>query len=506
MPPATTRTAALTGIDAHLIEVTADIASGLPATILTGLPDTALREARDRVHAAIVNSAEPWPQTKITVALSPASLPKRGSAYDLAIAIAILTASGAVPEPRGEGTVLFLSELGLDGRLRPVPGVLPAVAAAAAHGISAVVVAAPNAAEASQVPDVRVVPAATLADVTAWLRGGPEPPHDGPVPAQDGGPRPAHLCADFADVRGQRTALLAAEICAAGGHNMSLLGPPGAGAVMVAERLPTILPDLARDASLEVTALYSAAGQLPAQGIITRPPFRAPHHTASMAAMLGGGAGPIRPGEVPLAHRGVLFLDSAPEYSRETLDALRQPLATGEVVISRACTTARFPARFSLVLAASPCPCGAVGRPPDQCSCSPAARRRYLARLSGPLMDAIDLKARMALPRDGEDPGEPSAVILGRVAAARERAARRLHGTAWRVNSEIPSTVLRRAFPLSLDARAPLDDAISLGSVSEHAAWRAVRVAWTIADLAGRDRPTRDDSELALAFSTGAMP
>ena len=460
------------------------------------------------MRAAIVNSGEQWPATRLSVALSPASLPKRGSTYDLAIAVAVLAASGAVPAPGGEDRVLFVSELGLDGRLRSVPGVLPAVTAAAAHGIGTVVVAAANAVEAGQVPGVRIVPACTLAEVAAWLRGGPEPPRGDPGPGADAGtgPAPWSRGGDFADVRGQDAARMAAEICAAGGHNMSLLGPPGRGAVMIAERLPTIMPGLSRDEALEVAAVHSVAGLLPAGGTVTRPPFRAPHHTTSTAAMIGGGSGVIRHGEATLAHRGVLLLENAPEFAGDALAALREPLAHGKVTIARAGMTVTFPAQFSLVLTACPCPCTAAGLPPGGCSCTPAARRRYLARLSGPLMDWIDLKTTMTPPGPEEHRagGEPSGTVLGRVTAARERAARRLDGTAWRLNSQIPVSVLRRCFPLAPGASQPLDNAVSLGAISERAAGRAVRVAWTIADLACRDRPQRGDCGLALTYATGA--
>jgi Magnesium chelatase, subunit ChlI/Subunit ChlI of Mg-chelatase len=320
MALARTHSVALVGVAGHLIEVEADIAQGLPMTILVGLPDTALREARDRIRAAIVNSAEKWPQSKITVGLSPASLPKRGSGFDLAIAIAILAASQALPLSSPHG-IMFFAELGLDGRLRPVPGVLPAVIAATAEGLSTVVVAAENAGEARLVPDARVIAAGSLAQVAMWLRGGPAPvpppPPPDPPDAPDGtpGPRARHM--DLAEVLGQAEARKAVEICAAGGHNLSLLGPPGAGKTMLAERLPTILPGLEPAAALEVTSIHSVAGTLrPGAGLLTEPPFCAPHHTASKAAIVGGGSGIIRPGAASLAHRGVLFLDEASELLR----------------------------------------------------------------------------------------------------------------------------------------------------------------------------------------------
>jgi magnesium chelatase family protein len=501
---------ALVGVRGHLIEVEADIASGLPATIVVGLPDTALREARDRIRAAIVNSGQTWPNSKITVGLSPAALPKRGSGFDLAIAVAILAAAEAVPASALAGK-MFLAELGLDGRLRPVPGVLPAVVAAEA-GVGTVVVAAQNVAEAALVPGVQVVGASTLLEVIIWLRGGPAPsPPAAPEPPR--GPVPALAMSkklDLADVLGQAEARLAAEICAAGGHNLSLLGPPGAGKTMLAERLPTILPALEVAAAIEVTSIHSVAGHLmPGTGLLTIPPFCAPHHTASMAAIVGGGSGIIRPGAASLAHKGILFLDEAPEFHRDVLDALRQPLESGEVVIARAGTQAVFPARFTLVLAANPCPCAkTAGTGKAGCSCSPAARRRYLARLSGPLLDRVDVKVRLQ-PVSRSDMlydrkfAEPSAVVAQRVAAARQRCAARFGGTPWRVNAEVPGTVLRRSFPPKPKALASLDRVMELGQVSARGADKIVRVAWSLADLAGEDQPGPDQVNLAIGLWLG---
>ncbi len=513
MALARTHSVALVGVEGHLVEVEADIAQGLPATILVGLPDTALREARDRIRAAIVNSGESWPNSKITVGLSPAALPKRGSGFDLAIAVAILAAADAVPLAAPAGK-MFLAELGLDGRLRPVRGVLPAVVAAES-AVDTVVVAAENAAEAMLVPGVRVIGAATLTEVIAWLRGGPPPtrlapaePPPGPVPGLAAAKK-----VDLAEVLGQAEARMAVEICAAGGHNLSLLGPPGAGKTMLAERLPGIMPRLEGAAALEVTSIHSVAGTLPdGAGLVTEPPFCAPHHTSSKAAIVGGGSGMIRPGAASLAHRGVLFLDEAPEFHRDVLDALRQPLESGEVVIARASMQARFPARFTLVLAANPCPCAkAPGPAGTGCTCSAAARRRYLARLSGPLLDRVDVKVRLQ-PVSRRDMlydrkfAEPSAVVAQRVARARERSAARLAGTPWRVNAEVPGAQLRRAFPPAASALKSLDRAMELGQVSARGADKIVRVAWSLADLAGRARPGPDEVNLAIALWMGVTP
>lgn len=511
MTLARTHSVALVAVKGHLVEIEADIANGLPATILVGLPDTALREARDRIRAAIVNSGWAWPKTKITIGLSPANLPKRGSGFDLAIAIAVLAADEVVvPLAAPEGMV-FLAELGLDGRLRPVPGVLPAVAASLAAGMATVVVAAENYAEAALVPGARVVAAESLVQIVVWLRGGPEPtvmlPPRAALPGNPG--RPAVRKKDLSEVLGQSLARMAVEICAAGGHNLSLLGSPGAGKTMLAERLPTILPDLAPPAALEVTSIHSVAGALPVGGgLITRPPFCAPHHTASKAAIVGGGSGIPRPGAASLAHRGVLFLDEAPEFNRDVLDALRQPLESGEVAVARATMQATFPARFTLVLAANPCPCAKATLGGAGCGCSPAARRRYLARLSGPLLDRIDVKVQLE-PVSRHDMlydrkfAESSDVVAKRVAAARERAADRLRGTPWRLNAEIPGAELRHSFAPAPGALRPLNRAMELGQVSARGADKIVRVAWSVADLAGHSRPGQAEVETAIGLWLG---
>jgi magnesium chelatase family protein len=522
---------ALVGVQGHIVEIEADIENGLVTLLLVGLPDTALREARDRIRSAILNSGQTWPQRRITVGLSPASLPKRGSGFDVGIAAAILAAAGAIRASWLDGLV-FLGELGLDGRLRPVPGVLPAVAAAAAAGFSRVITPPDNLAEAAVVPGVQIIAPSSLSALVDWLGGRRPATGDDAVQVVEAGTWPASVGAqaggaagpdrlgrnqetkaaqrrDLADVAGQPVARRAAEICAAGGHHLMLLGPPGVGKTLLAERIPTIMPSLRPQEALEVSAIHSVAGALTAaQPLVTEPPFCAPHHTASKAAIVGGGSGIIRPGAASLAHLGCLFLDEAPEFDRDVLDALRQPLESGEVVVARSAMTARFPARFTLVLAANPCPCARTSATGAGCTCSPLVRRRYLARLSGPLLDRVDVKVELRPVSRAEllcdrQLAEASEVVAARVRAARERAARRLRGTGWRVNAEIPGRELRQGFRPEAGALAPLERAMDLGQVSARGADRIIRLSWTLADLAGVDRPTRDEVGYALGLWLG---
>ena len=515
MSLARTRALALVGVEGHVVEVETDLAPGLPGMHLVGLPDTALAESRDRVRAAISNSGEGWPQRRITVSLSPASLPKHGSVFDVAIAVSVLAAAGVVPHEALEKTVL-LGELSLDGRIRPVRGVLPAVLAAAGAGLRCAVVPAANAAEAALVPGVEVLGASSLTSLLARLRGetltGPESEAEwGPQAGQDGAPAPGSAAdrLDLADVLGQATARWGLEVAAAGGHHVYLHGPPGSGKTMLAERLPTILPPLEGEAALEATTIHSVAGMLPAGSpLVTQPPFCGPHHTATKASIVGGGSGQVRPGAASRAHLGVLFLDEAPEFAAGVLDALRQPLESGEVVIFRSGVVARFPARFTLVLAANQCPCARSQE--GGCTCTPHQIRRYMGRLSGPLLDRVDVNLQLLPVSRAEMLSdrqfvEPSARVAERVAEARMRASRRLIGTPWSTNSEVPGAELRRRFTPQRGALECAETDMERGLLTARGVDRVIRCAWTLADLAGRARPGRGDVAAALQFRKGMV-
>ncbi|UXY22181.1 YifB family Mg chelatase-like AAA ATPase [Streptomyces cynarae] len=525
---ARTCSVALVGVEGVVVEVQADLEPGVAAFTLVGLPDKSLTESRDRVRAAVVNSGGEWPQKKLTVGLSPASVPKAGSGFDLAVACAVLGAAERI-DPRVLADIVMIGELGLDGRVRPVRGILPAVLAAADAGYEQVVVPECAAAEASLVPGVSVLGVRSLRQLIAVLTDEPVPDeeHDEqgrPDPLLAGLRVPGTGAAtgmhsvgaaqhdtghDLADVVGQNSARTAVEVAAAGGHHLFLEGPPGAGKTMLAERLPAILPRLSRQESLEVTAVHSVAGLLPpGKPLIDIAPYCAPHHSATMQALVGGGPGVARPGAVSLSHRGVLFLDETPEFSSHALDALRQPLESGHVVIARSAGVVRFPAKFLMVLAANPCPCGRFSQRDTHCECPPSAIRRYQARLSGPLLDRVDLRVEVdpvtrAELTDRGARGETTATVADRVHAARQRAATHLADTPWRTNSEVPGRELRSRWHAAPGAMDEAERNLERGVLTARGLDRVLRVAWTIADLVGHDRPNATDVALALQLRTG---
>jgi magnesium chelatase family protein len=495
---------ALTGIDGQVVEVECDISAGLPGLSFTGLADTSVVESRDRIRAALLNSSVRWPDRKMTVALLPADIRKVGARFDLAVAVAVLAADGQVPA-ESVAAAVWVGGLGLDGRLRAVSGVLPSVLAARSRGTHRVVVAAGNAAEAALVPGIDVRAAEHLGEIVSWLSGaGPALPA---VVSDSGGGDTADDGRDLADVAGQAVAKRALEIAAAGAHHLYFVGAPGSGKSMLAERLPGLLPPLDDAAAMEVTAVHSIAGLLDQDAtLVRRPPLQAPHHTASVAALVGGGSRLARPGAISLAHHGVLFMDEAVEFATPVLDALREPLESGYVMLHRSGGAVRYPARFQLVLAANPCPCA---QRRNLCVCAPQVRRRHAQRLSGPLLDRIDLRVQVEPVTQAElfDPiadRETSDDVRRRVASARAAARERWAGTPWRVNAAVPGATLRS--PRWLLPHATLRPAqrfLDRGELSARGFDRVLRLAWTVADLAGRDAPGLGEMDEALFYRTG---
>jgi len=476
--------AALHGVGAALVRVEVDVTAGLPAFTTVGLPDSAVRESRERVRSAIRNAGFTFPSDRITVNLAPAGLRKEGASFDLPIALGILAATGSLHDG-GLGSFAVVGELALDGQIQPVRGTLAVGLACRRRGIGTLLVPRDNCREAAAVDGLCVLPAATLRDAVALLHGEAAP---APAVAAEPVAAPSNEL-DFADVRGQAYAKRALEIAAAGGHNVLMVGPPGAGKTMLARRLSAILPPLGGDEIIEVSTIWSVAGLLPPRGGLVRErPFRAPHHTISVSGLIGGGS-PPHPGEVTLAHAGVLFLDELPEFQQHVLESLRQPLEDARVTIARSRGVGTFPARFQLVAAANPCRRGCPSL--DRCLCTPAERNRYLGRLSRPLLDRIDLQVELPALEAGEfqavAAGDGSTTIRERVLAARERQRARLRDAGIALNAEMSSRQLRRLCPLAPDAARLLGAAMSRLGLSARGHDRALRVARTIADLAGAD-------------------
>ena len=506
----------LQGAVGHLIEVQADVSSGVVGTTVVGRADVAINEARERCRMAIVNSGLEWPGSKrITILLSPADLAKRGTHFDLAIAVAVLAAHGKVKADLLRES-LFVGELTLSGGLRSVPGVLPMVLAASRHGIRQVFVPEPQVREAAMVPGVVVFGMRSLAQVSAQLNDEPVPDappvaglSSGSLLSWRGQSRLDEL--DLVDVEGVPEAKYALEVAAAGGHHLMLIGPKGAGKTTLAERLPSLLPDLTSEEALELTALHSLAGALvPGDDLIVRPPFFSPHHDVSKVGLLGGGTGRVRPGDVSRAHNGVLFLDEFPLFRSDVIEALRQPLESGEVTITRGDDSATYPARGLVVMACNPCPCGNFHplQSRNTCDCLEPARKHYRARITGPITDRVDITRHVepASPHERNDrfaARETSELVRGRVTEARVRQRRRYADRSWRLNSQAPGPVLQREWPLAPELQQRVDGEIYAGRLTRRGATRVHRLAWTIADLDRVDAPGFAQLDAALRLRSG---
>lgn len=495
------KTCSLEGLEGFVVEVECDLGRGLPRFLMVGLPDAQIRESGERVHSAIKNIGMPYPQQKITVNLAPANRRKDGSQMDLAIAISVLSAQGLC-DPELVEEYIFLGELQLNGEVSGIRGALPMVASLRELGFKKFIVPKENERETAVIEDVSIYPASNLREVVDQLNGG-ESISPAKVPEPDEEKRLYSL--DFSDIKGQSGLKRAMEVAAAGGHNLLMIGPPGSGKSMSAKRLPTILPRMAFDEAVEVTKIFSVSGELTASGLMTERPFRAPHHTASGVSLIGGGRIP-KPGEISLAHRGVLFLDELPEFQSKVLEVLRQPMEDGAIHISRAQARLKFPADFQLVASMNPCPCGYYQDPHHECSCSMQQIKKYLGKISHPLLDRIDLQVEVKPVSYDDmktmDKGETSEVVRNRVERARILQSERFKGAGIRTNADIPENLIEQYCKLKESSQKLLDMAYKKYKFSGRSIHKILKVARTVADLRGGKEISDEDVLEAIRYKT----